>query len=75
VHFLLLLKKLFSSLSLYLSSLPSSFSWASTSFGHSSTTNFPFILVALIVWNIANICLKKSGYNWLHRYRYTPINR
>jgi len=75
VHFLLLLKKLFSSSSLYVSSLPSSFSWASTSFGHSSTTNFAFILAALIVRNITGICLRKSGCTWLYRYKYTPISR
>jgi len=75
VHFLLLLKKLFSSSSLYVTSLPSSFSWAFASFGLSSTTNSAFILVALRVWNIVSICLKKSGCTWLHMHKYTPVNR
>jgi hypothetical protein len=69
------LKKLFSSLLIYVSSLPSSFSWAFVSFGLSSVTNYVFILVALIARNIANICLRKSGYIWLHGYKYTLINR
>ncbi len=59
----------------YVSSLPSSFSWAFASFGLSSATNFTFILVALVVWNIANICLRKSGCTWLHKYKYTLVNR
>ncbi len=75
MHFLLLLKKLFSSSLLYVSSLPSSFSWAFVSFGLSSATNFAFILDALIAQNIASICLRKSGCTWLHMYTYTPINK
>jgi hypothetical protein len=27
------------------------------------------------VWNIANICLRKSGCTWLHKYKYTLVNR
>jgi len=75
VHFLFLLKKLFSSLSIYVSSLPSSFSWISVSFGLSSITKFAFILAALIAQNIVSICLRKNGCTWLHRYRYTLVNR
>jgi hypothetical protein len=69
------LKILFSSLLIYVSSLPSSFSWAFASFGLSSTTNSAFILVALIVRNIVSICLRKSGCTWLHRYMYTLVNK
>ncbi len=55
VHFLLSLKNLFSSSSLYVSSLP--------------------LLTTLIAWNIASICLKKSGCTWLHKYMYTLVNK
>ncbi len=75
LHFFLLLNFFFSSLSLYVSSLPSSFSWASVSFGHSSATNSAFILTTLIVWNIVSICWRKNGCTWLHMYKCTLVNR